>query len=112
MCQQIENITFLKLICKGSYGEVYLSQNENTMKVFATKKVKRKNTDDEMTKYFKNEINILRILNHPNIVKLEEIKMDQNNYCIFIEYINEGELSDYLKKYKLKYGKPFSEEIF
>ena len=101
MSQQIENITFLKLLGKGSYGEVYLSQSENTMKVFATKKVKRKNTDDEMTKYFKNEINILRILNHPNIVKLEEIKMDQNNYYIFMEYINGGELSDYIKKYML-----------
>ena len=73
------------------------------MKVFVTKNVKRKNTDDEMTKYFKNEINILRILNHPNIVKLEEIKMDQNNYYIVMEYINRGELSDYLKKYILKY---------
>ena len=109
MYQQIEDITLLRLLGKGSYGEVYLSQKQNAL--FATKKVKRKKTDDEMTKYFKNEINILRILNHPNIVKLEEIKMDENNYYIVMEYINGGELSDYLKKYIEKYGKPFSEEI-
>ena len=111
MYQQIEDITLLRLLGKGSYGEVYLSLNQNAKKLFATKKVKRKKTDDEMTKYFKNEINILRILNHPNIVKLEEIKMDENNYYIVMEYINGGELSDYLKKYIEKYGKPFSEEI-
>ena len=109
MYQQIEDITLLRLLGKGSYGEVYLSQKQNAL--FATKKVKRKKTDDEMTKYFKNEINILRILNHPNIVKLEEIKMDENNYYIVMEYINGGELSDYLKKYIDKYGNPFSEEI-
>ena len=109
---QIEDITLLKLIGKGSYGEVYLSLNQNAKKLFATKKVKRKKTDDEMTKYFKNEINILRILNHPNIVKLEEIKMDENNYYIVMEYINGGELSDYLNKYKQKYhAKAFPEEI-
>ena len=109
MYQQIEDITLLRSLGKGSYGEVYLSQKQNAL--FATKKVKRKKTDDEMTKYFKNEINILRILNHPNIVKLEEIKMDENNYYIVMEYINGGELSDYLKKYIEKYGRPFSEEI-
>ena len=64
-----------------------------------------------MRRYFKYEINILRILDHPNIVKLEEIKMDQYNYYIVMEYVNGGELSDYLKKYMLKYKKPFSEEI-
>ena len=112
MYQQIEDITLLRLLGKGSYGEVYLSLNQNAKKLFATKKVKRKKTDDEMTKYFKNEINILRILNHPNIVKLEEIKMDENNYYIVMEYINGGELSDYLNKYKEKYhAKAFPEEI-
>ena len=112
MYQQIEDITLLRLLGKGSYGEVYLSLNQNAKKLFATKKVKRKKTDDEMTKYFKNEINILRILNHPNIVKLEEIKMDENNYYMVMEYINGGELSDYLNKYKEKYhAKAFPEEI-
>ena len=112
MYQQIEDITLLRLLGKGSYGEVYLSLNQNAKKLFATKKVKRKKADDEMTKYFKNEINILRILNHPNIVKLEEIKMDENNYYIVMEYINGGALSDYLNKYKEKYhAKAFPEEI-
>ena len=111
MYQQIGDITLLKLLGKGSYGEVYLSLKQNSKKLFATKKVKRKKADDEMTKYFKNEINILRILDNQNIVKLEDIKMDENNYYIVMEYINGGELSDYLKKYMLKYGRPFSEEI-
>ena len=111
MIQQIGDITLLKLLGKGSYGEVYLSLKRNENKYFATKKINRIKADTEMTRYFKYEINILRILNHQNIVKLEEIIIDQYNYYIVMEYINGGELSDYLKKYMLKYNKPFPEDI-
>ena len=111
MYQQIEDITLLRLLGKGSYGEVYLSLKQNAKKLYATKKINKLKADTEMRRYFKYEINILRILDHPNIVKLEEIKMDQYNYYIVMEYVNGGELSDYLKKYMLKYKKPFSEEI-
>jgi serine/threonine protein kinase len=111
MIQQIGDITLLKLLGKGSYGEVYLSLKRNENKYFATKKINKIKADTEMTRYFKYEINILRILNHQNIVKLEEIKEDYYNYYIVMEYINGGELSDYLKKYMLKYNKPFPEDI-
>ena len=47
-----------------------------------------------MKRNFKYEINILKKLNHPNIVKLEEVKTDENYYYIVMEYINGGELSD------------------
>ena len=111
MIQQIGDITLSKLLGKGSYGEVYLSLKRNENKYFATKKINKIKADTEMTRYFKYEINILRILNHQNIVKLEEIKEDYYNYYIVMEYINGGELSDYLKKYMLKYNKPFPEDI-
>ena len=111
MTQQIGDITLLKLLGKGSYGEVYLSLKRNENKYFATKKINRIKAETEMKRYFKYEINILRILDHPNIVKLEEIKWDDYNYYIVMEYINGGELSDYLKKYMLKYNKPFPEDI-
>ena len=65
-----------------------------------------------MRRYFEYEVKILSILNHPNIVKLEEVKKSQNNYYIVMEYVNGGELSKYLKKYKEKYQtKAFPEEI-
>ena len=51
------------------------------------------------------------MLNHPNIVKIEELKITKNNVYIIMEYINGGSLSNCLDKYKSKYGKGFSEEI-
>ena len=111
MKQHIDDLTLIKLIGKGKFGEVYLTEKQNSKRLFATKKIDKAIADNQMKRYFKYEINILRMLNHPNIVKLEEIKKTQHHYYIVMEYINGGELSYVLKQYKLKYQKPFSEEI-
>ena len=108
----IDDLTLIKLLGKGSYGEVYLSKKKNSNKLFATKKINKVMADTKMRRYFSYEIKILSILKHPNIVKLEEVKKSQNNYYIVMEYVNGGELSKYLKKYKEKYQtKAFPEEI-
>jgi len=62
-------------------------------------------------KYFENELRLLKDLHHPNIVHLEDVKKDHNYYYIVMEYVNGGSLTDCLKKYKIKYGKAFPEEI-
>ena len=111
MKEQIEDLTLIQLLGKGSYGEVYLSKKQNSNQLFATKKVNKAIVDSEMQKYFENEIKILKELNHPNIVKFEEKKSDTNYYYIVMEYINGGELSDYLNKYVSKYQKGFPEEV-
>ena len=111
MNQQIDDLTLIKFLGKGSYGEVYLSKKKNSNKLYATKKVNKAIADSKMRRYFHYEKKILSILKHPNIVKLEEVKESKNNYYIVMEYVNGGELSKYLKKYKDKYQKAFSEEI-
>ena len=110
--QQIGDLTLIKFLGKGSFGEVYLSQKKGRTEYFATKKIARSVADDPgYKKYFDNELYILKILNHPNIVKLEGKIATGNHYYIIMEYINGGGLSDCLKKYKEKYNKAFPEEI-
>ena len=111
MMKKIDNLILINLLGKGSFGEVYLSQKQDSNQLFATKKINKAIADTKMRRYFQYEIKILRILKHPNIVKLEEIKETQNNYYIVMEYVNGGALSDYLKKYKLLYQTPFPEEV-
>ena len=111
MNQQIDDLTLIKFLGKGSYGEVYLSKKKNSNKLFATKKINKAIADSKMRRYFQYEKKILSILKHPNIVQLDEVKESKNNYYIVMEYVNGGELSKYLKKYKEKYQKAFSEEI-
>ena len=108
----IDDLTLLKCLGKGSYGEVYLTQKKGKSQLFATKKMDRKYADQpQVSKYLKNEIEILRELNHKNIVKLEDVKITKNHYYLVMEFCNGGALSECLQKFMAKYGRPFSEEI-
>ena len=108
----IGDITLFQCLGKGSYGEVFLSKKEGKNELFATKKMDRKYADQpQVSKYLKNEIAILKELKHKNIVKLEDVKSTTNHYYLVMEFCNGGSLSECLKKYQEKYGKPFSEEI-
>ena len=112
MLQQIEDLNLIKFLGKGAYGEVYLSEKKNSNKLYATKKISREIADrPNFKKYLINEIEILKMLNHPNIVKFEEIKKSKHSYYIVMEYINGGGLSDCLKKYMKKFGNAFPEKI-
>ena len=98
---QIDDLTLLKCLDKGSFGEVFLSTKAGKRELFATKKIDRAKADQpSIKKYFENEIKILNAIRHPNIVKLEEVKMTKDHYYIVMEYINGGSLTDYLKKYQ------------
>ena len=112
MNTQIEDLTLIKILGKGSYGEVFLSTKRGKSELFATKKISRAQADQpSFKKYFENEIRILNSLRHPNVVKLEELKATKDYYFIVMEYINGGSLTDCLKKYQQRYGRAFPEEI-
>ena len=65
----------------------------------------------KVKKYFRNEIEILKEINHKNIMKLIEIKQSQENYYLVCELCNGGSLHHCVNKYLKMYRKPFSEEI-
>ena len=109
--KQVEDLTLIKVLGKGTYGEVYLSKKANSNKLFATKKIDKVQADTKLKKYFHYEINILKALRHENIIRLEEVKMTNNNYYVVMEYLNGGDLKSCLKKYMSIYNTPFPEEI-
>ncbi len=55
---------------------------------------KKKLTSEEEQKKFMSEINILKQLDHPNILKIFEFYQDKKNYYIIIELCTGGELFD------------------
>ena len=109
----IDNYILVRYIGKGVFSEVFLSQMKgDNSKKFATKKLERSFIEkSEAIKYLKNEVLILKKLNHPNIVKIESIKKTKKHFYIIMEFCNGGKLSDALGKYQRKYEKPFSQEI-
>ena len=113
MNTQLGDYIFIKNLGKGSFGDVFLTKKANSPQLYATKKIPISNLKREkFAQYLKNEINIMKILGHKNIVKLYEvIKRDKNIYII-MEYINGGTLLDYLTSYKKMHNdKPFPQKI-
>ena len=108
----VDQYTLEKSLGKGAYGEVYLTTVKGDSKLIATKKLDKDFCENPtMKKYLINEINILKMLNHPNIVKFVDLKKTSNHYYIMMEYCNGGELYKALEKYIEKNGKPFPQEI-
>ena len=62
--------------------------------------IKRDNVDESFMSQLNNEIKILKILDHPNIVKLYEIYQDPKNIYLITEYLDGGELFDLILKTK------------
>jgi serine/threonine protein kinase len=110
---QIDNYILEKRLGEGAFGKVLETKlKTDPSKLFATKVYERKKIEGTPHfNYLTNECNILHELNHPNIVKLVDVKKTKNHYYIIMEYCNGGELAGALEKYKEKYGKPFSEEL-
>ena len=108
----IDDLSLIKRLGQGSFGEVFLTSKKGHSQLYATKKIPKAIADSEkVKKYFKNEIIILQELNHKNIMKLIEIKQTKDNYYLVCELCNGGSLNDCLDKYRKINRKPFTEEV-
>ena len=111
---KIGDITLLKKLGDGSFGDVYLATKAGIQGYIAAKlisKEKMKQYGEIAEKCLKREIEILKELKHPNIYKIIDVKENSKDYIILTEYINGGNLRDCLEKYKNYFHKAFPEEI-
>lgn len=109
---QVDDLTLTKSLGKGAFGEVFLTQKRGSKEFYATKRLDRAFSEKpENIKLLSNEITLLKKINHPNIVRLIDLKKTKSHCYIVMEYCNGGDLSGCLKKYKEAYRRPFSEEI-
>lgn len=83
-----------KVLGTGSYGYVRLGVNIITGEQFAIKTLK----DAHNKKGIQREISILKLLDHPNIVKLHDVVEDgkTGTFYLVLELANGGELFDHI----------------
>ena len=97
------------LIGKGAFGYVYESinpifDNKIAMKIIDKNKMNindNNNILNEEKEDMKSEINILKKLSHPNIVKIFEFYETDNYFYIITEFCKSGELSKYINNNNL-----------
>ena len=86
-----------KMLGSGSFGCVYEAKNTIFGNTVAMKVIKKDKENELDEKEIRNEIDILKKLSHPNIVKIYEFFISENHYYIITEFCKEGELFSYIK---------------
>ena len=94
-----------KILGQGSFGTVFLVKHKILNTYFAMKVIKKTNKS-EKDEVLMNEINILRKMDHPNIVKITDFYTTNTEYILVTEYCPEGELF-----YEIKNFAPFNEAL-
>ncbi len=87
----------VKRLGDGSYGTVYSVVNIQTNVTVAMKKIEKVKENEIDDLEIKNEIDILKKLDHPNIVKIYEFYNTLTDFYIVTEYCKKGELYGYIK---------------
>ncbi|CAM9422057.1 unnamed protein product, partial [Laminaria digitata] len=91
-CQKYYNLT--RVLGKGSFAMVKLAVRKSDGSKWAVKVIEKTSLSQEDEEALKTEVNILQAMDHPNIVKLNEVFDCQNCLYMVMELCTGGELFD------------------
>ena len=95
-----KDLIYIQDIDEGAFGKVILVKDSNLKKEFAIKIIKKRETDYNIINKIKQEISILKRINHENIVKYYGYKETQKQLLIKMEYIKYGTLKKWMRNNK------------
>lgn len=92
----------IRIIGEGSFGKVYLMRDKVNRKFVCVKVIKIKNIPKKEREATKMEVDLLKRLHHPNIVRYVDSFLSKNNesLCIAMEYCDGGDLASQIKAAK------------
>ena len=97
----MKKVGFYKLeekLGSGAYGTVFRATHIKTKKNFAVKMMQKKALGKKLQEYLEREVNIIQMIDHPNVIKLLDLQKTENNYYLIFEYCNGGDLEKYKKR--------------
>ncbi|XP_017282921.1 MAP/microtubule affinity-regulating kinase 3 isoform X2 [Kryptolebias marmoratus] len=92
----VGNYRLLKTIGKGNFAKVKLARHVPTGREVAIKIIDKTQLNPTSLQKLFREVRIMKILNHPNIVKLFEVIETEKTLYLVMEYASGGEVFDYL----------------
>ncbi|CAD8171688.1 unnamed protein product [Paramecium octaurelia] len=96
----IDKYTLLNQIGQGQYGKVYKANKHNTQEYYAIKVIKltRFKQLPKLTQFTMNEVETLKRINNPNVIKFIELFNSKNNLYLVYEFCNGGNLEEYIQR--------------
>ena len=76
-CSSLKQYTLMSKLGEGTFGEVHKAESRETGEIVAMKKIIMQYEKDGFPVTALREIKLLKMLSHPNILKLEEMVMDK-----------------------------------
>ena len=98
----MENYEIINPIGKGNFGIISKIFRKSDKKILVWKEINYSQITDKEKQQIVSEVNILRELKHPNIVRYYDRIIDKKNQKIYIimEYCEKGDLNQLIKKLK------------
>lgn len=90
----IDDFVKIEKLGEGTYGVVYKGKNKKTGHIVALKKIRLESEEEGVPSTAIREISLLKELQHPNIVCLEDVLLQESKLYLVFEF-----LSMDLKKY-------------
>lgn len=87
-----------KQIGIGAFSEVYECTEIKTNNIYAVKIINKKIFENIKKEQIFNEIAILKLVDHPNIIHLKNTYESKTHYYIVIELIKDGDFLEYISK--------------
>jgi len=78
----------IEKIGEGTYGVVYKGRHKRTNKTVALKKIRLESEEEGVPSTAIREISLLKELQHPNIVGLEDVLMQENKLYLVFEFLS------------------------
>ncbi|RDB20820.1 hypothetical protein Hypma_012023 [Hypsizygus marmoreus] len=86
-------------IGRGQFGSVYRALNLNTGQMVAVKRIRLEGLKEEEVTTLMREVDLVKSLSHPGIVKYEGMARDADTLSIVLEYAENGSLGQTLKAF-------------
>lgn len=95
---------FIKVLGEGHFGRVLLAKDRRTREKFAVKVIKRNQSEVRNAILIQRELEILRLVNHKNIVRLYDLFDTTDKLYLVLEYMPGGHLFQVLSNKRLTYN--------
>jgi serine/threonine protein kinase len=93
----------------GKFSEVFTALEKDTGEIYAVKVIDKRILNELERELMRSELAILKLINHPNVVKLIDIFDERHKTYVVMDLVQGGELFEYLRKQRV--GEGFAQHV-